>query len=151
MKALAVDLDGALVNTRPLWEAWIEDAARRQGMDVEGLPEDRSAAAAELDRSGAGNWRVLLERFAEDRAPVYFRRDAALGSALRSLAGAGVTLGVFTDAPDELARIALAHLGADRRVAVVVAGADARARIVAALGGDAVIIDTPEELIRSAS
>src|ERR1700694_5349234 len=27
--AVAVDLDGALGDTRPLWEAWLEDAARR--------------------------------------------------------------------------------------------------------------------------
>ena len=42
-------------------------------------PFDRGEAAAELDRRGAGNWRALLERFSEERAPVYLRRDAASG------------------------------------------------------------------------
>ena len=67
-RALAIDLDGALGDTRPLWHDWlgsVEDV-----LDVAGLPEDRGEAAAELDRRGAGNWRTLLERFAEDRAPV---------------------------------------------------------------------------------
>ncbi len=40
------------------------------------LPVDRGEAADALDRAGAGNWRTLLERFAEDHAPAYLRRDA---------------------------------------------------------------------------
>ena len=70
---LAIELD-VLGDTRPLWRDWLADAARV--LDVAGLPDDRAAAAAELDARGAGNWRTLLERFAEDRAPVYLRPAA---------------------------------------------------------------------------
>ena len=80
------------------------------------LSVDRGEAAAALDAAGAGNWRTLLERFAEDHAPAYLRRDAATSAALQSLASSGVELGVFTDAPEPLARVALAQLGAARRV-----------------------------------
>src|SRR5262249_17220012 len=73
--ALALDLDGVLGDTRPLWRAWLESAAPVLGVDPDALPEDRARAADELDRSDAGNWRTLLERFSEDRAPVYLRRD----------------------------------------------------------------------------
>ena len=77
---------------------------------------------------------MLLERFAEDHAPAYLRRDAATSAALQSLAGDGVTLGVFTDAPEPLARVALAQLGATRRVAALETGAGALERLLAALG-----------------
>ena len=77
-----------LGDTRPLWRDWLADAARV--LDVEGLPEDRAAAAAELDARGAGNWRTLLERFAEDRAPVYLRPAAEVSAALRRLQAEGV-------------------------------------------------------------
>ena len=47
MKAIALDLDGVLGDTRPLWRAWLEDAARRFRMqELDGLPADRVAAAA---------------------------------------------------------------------------------------------------------
>ena len=72
---LAVELD-ALADTRALWQAWLADAARRfasiAGLDTAALPEDRGAAAEELDRwaeSGVGDWRAALERFAENHAP----------------------------------------------------------------------------------
>jgi phosphoglycolate phosphatase-like HAD superfamily hydrolase len=110
---VAIELD-VLGDTRPLWRDWLADATRM--LDVEGLPEDRVAAAAELDRRGAGNWRTLLERFAEDRAPVYLRPAAEVSAALRALQAEGVKIVVFTDAPLELARVALAQLGASRRV-----------------------------------
>ena len=100
---VAIELD-VLGDTRPLWRDWLADAARV--LDVEGLPDDRAAAAAELDARGAGNWRTLLERFAEDRAPVYLRPAAEVSAALRRLQGEGVGLAVFTDAPAELARVA---------------------------------------------
>jgi phosphoglycolate phosphatase-like HAD superfamily hydrolase len=116
---IAIELD-ALGDTRPLWRDWLADAARV--LDVDGLPEDRVAAAAELDARGAGNWRTLLERFAEDRAPVYLRPAAEVSAILRALHAAGEHLVVFTDAPLELARIALAQLGAARRVERVEAG-----------------------------
>jgi phosphoglycolate phosphatase-like HAD superfamily hydrolase len=110
---VAIDLD-VLGDTRPLWSDWLMDAARV--LDVEGLPEDRIAAATELDARGAGNWRTLLERFAEDRAPVYLRPAAEISAALRALQAEGANVVVFTDAPAELAGIALAQLGATRRV-----------------------------------
>jgi phosphoglycolate phosphatase-like HAD superfamily hydrolase len=153
--SVAVDLDGALGDTRPLWRDFLEDAARRFAsiapLDVEALPADRAAAADELDRwaaAGVGDWRAALERFAEDRAPVYLRPSAEASSALRALQAAGTTLGVFTDAPEELARVALAHLGAARRVQALEAGAGARERLLARLGGDAAVASTREDLAK---
>jgi len=43
-------------------------------------------------------------RFAEDRAPVYLRPNAEVSAALRSLEANEWRLGVFTDAPEALAR-----------------------------------------------
>ncbi len=105
MKAVAVDLD-ALGDTRSLWRDFLADAARRfapiSPLDPDALPEDRADAAAELDRwaeAGVGDWRSALERFAEDRAPVYLRPNAEASAALRALAAKGVRIGVYTDAP----------------------------------------------------
>jgi phosphoglycolate phosphatase-like HAD superfamily hydrolase len=90
---------------------------------------------------------VLLERFAEDRAPIYLRPDAAVGAALRRLGAGGASLGVFTDAPAELAHVALAQLGAARRLVAVEAGPDALGRLLARLGADALVIRTRDELL----
>ena len=105
MKAVAVDLD-ALGDTRPLWRDFLSDSARRfaaiSPLDPDALPEDRAAAARALDRwaeAGVGDWRIALERFAEDRAPVYLRPSAEASAALRALAANGVRIGVYTDAP----------------------------------------------------
>ena len=117
MQALALDLDGVLADTLPLWRDWLEDAARRTRVELD-LPADRTEAAALLDER-LGDWRPLLDRFAADRGPVYFRRHEATGATLRRLQAAGVRIGVFTDAPRELADIALAHVGVARRVAAV--------------------------------
>jgi phosphoglycolate phosphatase-like HAD superfamily hydrolase len=143
---LAVDLD-AIGDTRPLWEAWLDSARTVLEVDPRELPTDRAAAAAALDGAGAGNWRTLLERFSEDHAPAYLRRDAATSAALRSLAGDGATLGVFTDAPEPLARVALAQLGASRRVSAVETGAGALARLLASLGPHAVVVRTRDDLL----
>jgi phosphoglycolate phosphatase-like HAD superfamily hydrolase len=116
---IAIELE-VLGDTRQLWRDWLDDASRV--LDVEGLPDDRAAAAAELDARGAGNWRTLLERFAEDRAPVYLRPAAEVSATLRALHAEGEQLVVFTDAPVELARVALAQLGAARRISRVEAG-----------------------------
>ncbi|HJU37605.1 MAG TPA: hypothetical protein VJ716_09345, partial [Gaiellaceae bacterium] len=67
--AIALDLDGVLADTRPLWDAWLEDAARRARVDLD-VPADREAAAAVLDEA-LGDWRPLLARFAADRAPLW--------------------------------------------------------------------------------
>ena len=154
-RAVAIDLDGALGDTRPLWADFLADAARRFGsiakLDPSALPADRGTAAAELDRwaaAGIGDWRSALERFAEDRAPVYLRPRADVSAALRALAISGWRIGVFTDAPEPLARVALAHLGAARRVDALAAGADARERLLQQLGSAAEIVETPEALAK---
>ncbi len=140
MTTLAIELD-VLGDTRQLWRDWLEDVSRV--LDVEGLSEDRAEAAAELDARGAGNWRTLLERYAEDRAPVYLRPAAEVSAALRRLQAEGVRLAVFTDAPAELARVALSQLGAARRVEVVETGTGALER----LGGDVTVVRRRDELV----
>jgi phosphoglycolate phosphatase-like HAD superfamily hydrolase len=120
--AVAIDLDGVLGNTRPLFEAWLVDVSRRAHIDPARLDEELP------------NWRQLLERFAEDHAPVYLRPSAPATVALRRLQAAGVRIGVFTDAPEVLARIAVAHLGAARRIEVLEAGPEALERLLERLG-----------------
>jgi phosphoglycolate phosphatase-like HAD superfamily hydrolase len=151
LSAVAIDLDGALGDTRPLWKAWLASVSGILGVTAESLPSDRGLAAAELDRLGAGNWRTLLERFSEDRAALYLRRDAAVSAALRSLGEADRELGVFTDAPEPLARVALAQLGAARRIALLETGSGALERLLERLGGDAVVVHTRDELASYAS
>ena len=73
-------------------------------------------------------------------------RASSCFTALRSLAGEGRRLGVFTDAPEPLARIALAQLGAERRVEAVETGASAEERLVGRLGDDALVVRTRGEL-----
>jgi len=145
-RAVAIDLDGALGDTRPLWSAWLTSAAPLLGVDPDTLPADRGEAAVELDRRGTGNWRTLLERFSEERAPVYLRRDATAAAALRAIAADDRAIGVYTDAPEPLARVALAQLGADRRVAALETGDGALERLLARLGSDAVVVRTRAEL-----
>ena len=131
--ALAVDLD-VLGDVGPLWQAWLEDAARR-------------GRVSELDPTRLDeqlpNWRALLQHFAEDHAPVYLRPSAPVTTALRRLHAEGAVIGVFTAYPEELARLALAHLGASRRVGELVCGEDAEARLLALLG--------PARVVRTAS
>jgi phosphoglycolate phosphatase-like HAD superfamily hydrolase len=142
---VAIDLDGVLGDTRPLWDAWLEDAARRfrsiAELDPATLAHDRSEAARELDlwaERGIGDWRASLERFAEDHAPVYLRPRAPVSAALRRLEAAGARVDVFTDAPEELARVALSHLGAARRVQA----------LTVQPGDGAVVVRSPDELAR---
>lgn len=144
-RAIAIDLD-ALGDTRGLWSDWLASAQAVLGVDPAVLSADRGAAAAELDRHGAGNWRTLLERYCEDRAPVYLRRDAETSAALRALAAGGRTIGVFTDAPESLARVAVAQVGAARRISALETGAGARERLLTTLGDDAVVIGSRDEL-----
>jgi phosphoglycolate phosphatase-like HAD superfamily hydrolase len=134
VKAVAIDL-AALGDTEPLWRDWLDDAARRFSVD-----------AASLDDQ-LPNWRRLLERFAEDRAPVYLRRDADVTAVLRSLHAQGTRIGVFTEAPEELARIALSHLGAAGRVETLETGVGARERVVERLGADTTVVRTRAELL----
>jgi phosphoglycolate phosphatase-like HAD superfamily hydrolase len=138
--AIALDLDGVLADTRPLWLAWLEDAARRTRVELD-VPEDREAAAAVLDEA-LGDWRPLLARFAADRAPLWIRPRPDTNAALRRLAAGGARIGVFSDAPRELADIALAHAGAARQVEVV----GTLAEVQAALGGETVVVRSRGEL-----
>ena len=149
--ALAIDLDGVLGDTRRLWDDWLASAGRMLGVDPSTLPAERGEAAALLDGSGAGNWRTLLERFAEDRAPIYLRRDAGTSATLRRLAESGTLVGIFSDAPSELVRTALSQLGATRRVDAVETGSGALDRLLAALGHGTVVVRTREELRRVAT
>jgi len=144
---VAIDLDGALGDTRGLWNDWVISASDLLGVEASALPLDRGEAAAELDERGGGNWRVLLERFAEERAAVYVRRNAQTSAALRALAATGRELGVFTDAPEPLARVALEQLGASRRLVAVEAGAGALDRLLERLGADAVVVRSRAELL----
>jgi phosphoglycolate phosphatase-like HAD superfamily hydrolase len=138
--AIALDLDGVLADTRPLWDAWLEDAARRARVELD-VPEDREEAAAALDEA-LGDWRPLLVRFAADRAPLWFRPRPDTNAALRRLEAAGARIGVFSDAPRELAELALAHAGAARHVALT----GTLPEVEAALGGTAVVVRSREEL-----
>jgi phosphoglycolate phosphatase-like HAD superfamily hydrolase len=137
---IALDLDGVLADTRPLWDAWLEDAARRARVELD-VPEDREAAAVALDET-LGDWRPLLARFAADRAPLWIRPRADTNAALRRLKTGGARIGVFSDAPRELAEIALAHAGAARQVEVV----GTLAEVQAALGDDAVVVKSRGQL-----
>jgi len=155
VKAVALDLDGVLGDTRPLWRDWLADAARRfrsiAPLDPAALPDDRAEAAGELDRwaeAGVGDWRGALERFAEERAPVYLRPNAEVNAALRALAAGGCRLGVFTDAPEPLARVALAQLGAARRIEALETGEGALERLCGRLGSDTAVVRVAAELNR---
>jgi phosphoglycolate phosphatase-like HAD superfamily hydrolase len=142
--ALALDLDGVLADTRALWDAWLEDAARRARVPLE-VPEDREAAAAVLDEA-LGDWRPLLTRFAADRAPLWIRPRPDTNAVLRRLVAAGARIGVFSDAPAELAEIALAHAGLAREVEAVGTLAEVRA----ALGGEEVVVVRSREQLAAA-
>jgi phosphoglycolate phosphatase-like HAD superfamily hydrolase len=141
VKAAALDLDAVLGDTRPLWTDWLEDAARRIRVELGDVPADRVAAAALLD-DRLGNWRALLERFAEDRAPLYLRPNPEANAVLRQLQAAGVRLGAFTDAPVELARVALGQLGAARRIDAV----GTLEEVQRELGDGAVVVRTRAQL-----
>ena len=138
VSAVAVALDGVLCDTSALWLDWLEAAGSIVGFDPKELPADRAQAVAELDRQGAGNWRTLLGRWSEERAPVYLRRDAGTSRALRALEAAGWEIGVFTDAPEPLARTALSHLET---------GFSARKRLLKRLASGAIVVESRAELL----
>jgi phosphoglycolate phosphatase-like HAD superfamily hydrolase len=153
VRAVAIDLDAVLGDTRPLWDGWLEEAARRYAsiaaLDPAALPRDRGIAAEELDRwaeQGIGDWRRALERYAEEHVPLHLRPDPDVGLALRALQRDRAAVGVFTDAPEPLARVALAHLGASRRVEHLAAGRDALGRLLARLGPEAIVVRDREQL-----
>ena len=135
MPAIALDLDRVLGDTRPLWDAWLADVSRRAHVDPARLDEELP------------NWRALLTRFAEDHAPVYLRPSALVTAALRRLQAEGVQVGIFTDAPAELAQIAVAHLGAARRIDALEAGPGSLERLLARLGPDTRVARSVAELL----
>lgn len=137
MRALALDLDAVLGDTRPLLEAWRDEASRKFRAKRENLE-------AEL-----GNWEHLLERFAEEHAPVYLRPHGETNAAVRRLRGAGVRLGAFTAAPEPLARVAAAHLGVERSLDALEAGEGALERLLQRLGPGATVIRTRADLFRA--
>jgi phosphoglycolate phosphatase-like HAD superfamily hydrolase len=134
VRAIAISLD-ALGDTTAIWRDWLADAQRRYRVDVHDLDEQLA------------NWRTLLQRFAEERAPVYLRPDADVSEALRRLQTSGVRVGVFADSPEELARVALSQLGAARRVEVLEAGPGALGRLRAKLGDEVEIVDSRSQLL----
>ena len=151
VKAVAVDFDGALGDTQPLWRAWLEDAARRYRIDgLERLVDTPQEAEAQLDVL-VGNWRALLERYAEEHVAVYLRPRAEASAALRRLQGNGVRVAAFTDAPEPLARVAAAQLGVARRLDALEAGAGALERLLGRLGEDTRIVRTLDELVDAAN
>ena len=138
--AIAVDLDAVLADTRPVWDAWLEDASRRARVEL-AVPADREEAAVVLDVE-LGDWRPLLDRFAADRAPLWFRPRAETNAALRRLSAAGTRIGAFTDAPRTLAELALAHTGSARYVETIGTLSNVRAE----LGDDAIVVISREAL-----
>ncbi len=140
MTAVAIDLDAVLGDTGPLWKAWLEDAERRYRVEL-----GTGADEARLD-DRLGNWRPLLERFAEEHARVYLRPNADANAELRRLQAAGIRVGAYSGAPEPLARVAAAHLGVARRLETIEAGAGSRERLLQHFGATTRLVRTLEEL-----
>jgi phosphoglycolate phosphatase-like HAD superfamily hydrolase len=134
VRAIAIALD-ALGDTSAMWRDWLADAGRRYRVDVRDLDGQLP------------NWRTLLQRFAEERAPVYLRPDSDVSAALRRLHASGARLAVFSDVPEELAVVALSQLGAARRVDVLEAGPGALVRLRAKFGGDVEVVQSRSQLV----
>jgi phosphoglycolate phosphatase-like HAD superfamily hydrolase len=78
---------------------------------------------------------------------VYFRTRAETAAQLRRLHAAGTRIGAFTDAPRELADLALSHVGATRRI-VAVGTLD---EVLQELGDGAVVVRSRAELTQAAA
>ena len=151
MRAILIDLDGALGDTRPLWDDWLAGAppgcwgsTRQRYRPTEARqrrrwmrPEPGTGA-----RCSSGSPR------ADARLPPSQRRGerrAAAGGA------AGRPIGVFTDAP-EGARSS--RCSATRRRSLdgtLEAGTGALDRLAASLGSDATVVRTRDELVAAAA
>ena len=81
---------------------------------------------------------------------MYLRPRSDVSAALRRLQASGARLGVFTDAPEPLARIVVAQLGATRRVEAVEAGEGSLERLRGQLGEQASVVRTAAELVAAA-
>jgi phosphoglycolate phosphatase-like HAD superfamily hydrolase len=125
--------------------AWTDDARRRYRVE---LPDD--VEEGDLD-AALGNWAPLLERFAEEHAPVYLRPRPEANEALRRLQAEGVRLGAFTTVPEPLARVAASHLGVARRLDMLEAGPGALTRLLERLGPDTAVARTLEDLVLAAN
>ena len=134
MRPIAIALD-ALGDTTAIWRDWLSEARRRYRVDVD-----------DLDRE-LPNWRPLLKRFAEERAPVYLRPDADVSATLRRLQSSGARIAVYAEAPEELARVALSQLGATRRIDLLEAGPGALGRVRAKLGDDVEVVESRSQLV----
>jgi phosphoglycolate phosphatase-like HAD superfamily hydrolase len=134
VRSIAIALD-ALGDTTAIWRDWLSDARRRYRVDVDDLD-------GELP-----NWRPLLKRFAEERAPVYLRPDADVSAALRRLQSSGARIAVYAEAPEELARVALSQLGATRRIDLLEAGPGALQRVRAKFGDDVEVVESRSRLV----
>jgi phosphoglycolate phosphatase-like HAD superfamily hydrolase len=144
--AVAIDLDGALGSTRELWLDW--PSLSRPSTDADARRSRDRRGCAELT---AEERELAHARGQEERAPVYLRRDPAVSAALRTLGASGREIGVFTDAPEALARVALDQLGASRRVTILETGAGALDRLLVRLGAKAVVVRTRPELLQLAA
>jgi phosphoglycolate phosphatase-like HAD superfamily hydrolase len=142
-RPVAIDFDAVLGDTRPLWHAWVADAERRYRVEL-GAGVDEAMLDERL-----GNWRVLVERFAEEHAPVYLRPHPDANAALRRLQAAGVRLGAFTDSPEPLARVAAAQLGVGRHLEALEAGPGALDRLLDRFGSSALVARSVDELLAS--
>ena len=89
-------------------------------------------------------------RFPAARPPASRGPRAAATPPPRSPPAAGVRVGVYTDAPEAFARVALAHLGAARRVEALECGDGARGRLVERLGGEAEVAADRDDHLRHA-
>lgn len=138
--AVAVDFDAALGDTEPLWRAWLEDARRRYRVELDDDPDEAALDAA------IGNWRPLLERFAEEHARVYLRPNPVANAELRRLAASGTRVGAFTSAPEPLARVAASHLGVARGLEALETGPGALERLLATLGPGAEVVRSLDSL-----
>jgi phosphoglycolate phosphatase-like HAD superfamily hydrolase len=74
-----------------------------------------------------------------------------VSAALRALHASGREIGVFTDAPEALAVVALGQLGATRRVAVVETGSGAFERLLRRLGTGTIVVRQRAELLELAA
>ena len=94
--------------------------------------------------SGSGaSWAEHIETIIEEHDPELLEHV--------ELAGAGEVFRAFTDGPAELALVALAQLGASRRLEATEAGAGALARLQDRLGREATVVSTREQLVAEAA
>ena len=60
-------------------------------------------------------------------------------------------IGVYTDAPEQLGRIAASQLGVSRRLTTLESGSGALDRLETAFGSDSVVVRTRAELVAAAA